>query len=398
MDDKLQVLTVTRLVNLIKETVEENFVQVVVEGEISNLARPSSGHYYFTLKDDTAQIRAVMFRHLARLNKFTLENGLHVNCRGHVSLYRQRGELQLVVDMLQPVGAGSLQLAFDQLKQKLATEGLFTEERKKTLPLYPGSIGVVTSATGAAIHDILRVLQRRGGGLDVKLWPVRVQGEDAAKEIVGAIEGFNRLCPVDVLIVGRGGGPLEDLWAFNEEIVARAIAASDIPVISAVGHEVDFTIADMVADLRAATPSAAAEQVTKSRMELELHVDQLKIRLANLLMAKLHLLTTQLDGLRHRLVSPEQKLEIWRYRLQGLATRLSRSSRQYLVQHSASIASLVARLELLSPLKTLERGYSIVLQQDGAVVRDSRQLQSGENLDLRFSSGRACVKVEATDP
>jgi len=394
MDDERSILTVSRLVSLLKETVEDNFVQVAVEGEISNLACPASGHFYFTLKDEVSQLRAVMFRHTARLLKFALENGLQVVCRGSVSVYQQRGELQLVVEAMEPVGAGSLQLAFEQLKKKLANEGLFDEKQKKPLPSYPEKIGIVTSATGAAIHDILRVLQRRGAGLSVQIWPVRVQGDGAAAEIAAGIRALNREMRPDVLIVGRGGGSLEDLWAFNEELVARAIADSNVPVISAVGHEIDFTIADFVADLRAATPTAAAELVTRSRMELEAHVDQLRLRLASLVETRLGLLTERVAGLRRRLVSPGQLINQWRLRLQESSSRLLLSWRHFFENKKNSCSGLAAQLDLLSPLKTLERGYAIVLDQNGKAVLDSRRLKPGDLLDVKFSVGEAKVEVK----
>ena len=397
MDDERSILTVSRLVSLLKETVEDNFVQVAVEGEISNLACPASGHFYFTLKDEVSQLRAVMFRHTARLLKFALENGLQVVCRGSVSVYQQRGELQLVVEAMEPVGAGSLQLAFEQLKKKLANEGLFDEKQKKPLPSYPEKIGIVTSATGAAIHDILRVLQRRGAGLSVQIWPVRVQGDGAAAEIAAGIRALNREIRPDVLIVGRGGGSLEDLWAFNEELVARAIADSNVPVISAVGHEIDFTIADFVAHLRAATPTAAAELVTRSRMELESHVDQLRLRLASLVEARLGLLAERVAGLRRRLVSPGQQIYQWRFRLQDQSSRLLQSWRHYLENKTNFCSGLAAQLDLLSPLKTLDRGYAIVLAQNGKAVLDSRRLQPGDLLDVKFSVGEAKVEVKG-DP
>jgi len=394
MDDKGSVLTVSRLVSLLKETVEDNFVQVAVEGEISNLACPASGHLYFTLKDEVSQLRAVMFRHTARLVKFAPENGLQVVCRGSVSVYQQRGELQLVIEAMEPVGAGSLQLAFEQLKKRLANEGLFDEQRKIPLPAFPERIGIVTSATGAAIHDILRVLQRRGAGLSVQIWPVRVQGDGAAAEIAAGIEALNRETRPDVLIVGRGGGSLEDLWAFNEELVARAIADSDVPVISAVGHEVDFTIADFVADIRAATPTAAAELVTRSRMELEAHVDQLRLRLASLVEARLELLAERVSGLRRRLVSPGQQIYQWHSRLQDYSARLLQAWRHFRTNKQNSCSGLAAQLDLLSPLKTLDRGYAIVLEQSGKAVLDGRRLQPGDLLDIKFSVGAARVEVQ----
>ena len=250
--DFTSALSVSSLVTVLQELVEDNFVDVLVKGELSNVSFPASGHCYFTLKDSRAQLRCAMFRGQLRGLRFRPEEGMAVYCRARVSIYPQRGDLQLIVETIEPEGLGQLQLAFEQLKSKLQQEGLFAEERKKTLPEFPRTIGIVTSPTGAAIRDILNVLRRRTAGLNVLVLPVLVQGEDAARQIAAAINTFNAQTNVDVLIVGRGGGSREDLWAFNEEIVARAIVASSIPIISAVGHEVDFSIADMVADLRGA--------------------------------------------------------------------------------------------------------------------------------------------------
>lgn len=397
MTDSNHIISVSSLVSLLKETVEDNFVQIAVEGELSNLAKPASGHLYFTLKDESSQVRAVMFRHTARLLKFEQEDGQQVVCRGRVSVYQQRGELQLVVEVMEPVGVGSLQLAFEQLKKKLLAEGLFDEARKMEMPAYPETVGIVTSATGAAIHDILRVLERRGAGLKVLLWPVRVQGDEAAAEIAAGIARLNRHTEADLLIVGRGGGSMEDLWAFNAEIVARAIAESKIPIISAVGHEVDFSIADFVADLRAATPTAAAEQVTRSRMELESHIDQLRLRLAKQMVSRLTLWQERLNGLRRRLISPEKQLKIWRYQLQERIARLSRSMLHHQEQQAAKVAGLAARLDTLSPLKTLDRGYTIAMQDDGTAVLSSGQIETGETLRLKFAQGAARVRVEETE-
>ena len=395
MADPRQVLTVSRLASLIKEVVEENFVQVLVEGELSNFAAPSSGHYYFSLKDEKAQIRAVMFRPQNRLLPFRPENGLRVICSGRVSLYPQRSEIQLVVDTLEPLGVGSLQIAFDQLKNRLAAEGLFAEERKRPLPLYPGTIGVVTSASGAAIHDILHVLRRRHAGVRVLLRPVRVQGEGAAMEIAEAIDDLNRFGKPDVLIVGRGGGSLEDLWAFNEECVARAIHASAIPVISAVGHEVDYSIADFAADLRAPTPSAAAEMVVKSRLELEGHLDHLILRLAGQMRGRLDLLGEKIEGLARRLQSPVQRISLCRQRLEDLERRLHQAMKNVLREGDGRLATLAGRLDDLSPLRILARGYAIALdEKTGLVVRDARTLAPGDRLRIRFARGSARAAIE----
>jgi len=378
--------------------VEENFVQVLVQGEISNFAAPSSGHLYFSLKDEKAQIRAVVFRSQARLLTFRPENGMEVICSGRVSVYAQRGEVQLIVDSVEPRGIGSLQVAFEQLKARLASEGLFAEERKRPLPDFPRTIGIVTSATGAAIHDIRNVLTRRGSGVRVLLRPVRVQGEGAAAEIAEAIDDLNRHGEADVLIVGRGGGSLEDLWAFNEEPVARAIHASGIPVISAVGHEVDFTIADFVADLRAPTPSAAAEMVLRSRLELEGHLDHLILRLAGQMRSRLELLEARLTGFERRLRSPRQELALRRQRQGELEARLQQAMARRIHDAESRLASLCSRLDILSPLRTLSRGYAIVFsEQTGRAVRDGAEVAVGDRLRLRFARGGARALVEKVE-
>ena len=394
MSSNASILTVSRLAALLKEVVEENFVQVWVEGEISNFALPASGHGYFSLKDDQAQLRAVIFRSQLRALSFRPENGMQVLCRGRVSIYSQRGEVQLVVESLEPRGLGALQLAFEQLKTRLAGEGLFAAERKRALPPYPRTIGVVTSATGAAIHDILQVLERRGSGLRVLLAAVRVQGAEAAGEIVAAIAAFNRQGEADVLIVGRGGGSLEDLWAFNEEAVARAIAASRIPVISAVGHEVDVTIADFVADVRAPTPSAAAELVVKSRLELENHLDQLRLRLAAQMRGRLALLKERTGGLQRRLRTPRQLLQHLRQRQSDYQRRLARAMNGRLQLARAALATGIGRLDALSPLQTLARGYAIVWRQgEEKPLRDLAGLRPGDDVKLRLACGSLRARV-----
>ena len=397
VNERLPMLTVSRLATLLKEVLEDNFAQVLVEGEISNFSVPASGHFYFSLKDESAQLRAVMFRTQARRLPFRPENGMRVILSGRVSLNSQRGEVQLITETLEPRGVGSLQVAFEQLKNKLAGEGLFAEARKRPLPTFPRTVGVVTSATGAAIHDIVNVLRRRGAGLRVVLRPVRVQGDGAAAEIAEAIADHNRLKAADVLIVGRGGGSLEDLWAFNEEVVARAIHASAIPVISAVGHEVDFTIADFVADLRAPTPSAAAELVARSRLELEGHLDHLSQRLAGQMQGRLALLDERLLGLTRRLRSPRQQLLLWQQRHADLVRRLDRSMARRQQETEGRLATLAGRLDLLSPLRTLERGYAIAFaEKTGKAVLDAGTLARGDRLRLRFARGRASATVEET--
>ncbi len=392
-------LSISQLVDLLQETIEDNFMQVVVEGEISNLARPASGHLYLTLKDSAAQVRALMFRGSARLLRFRLEDGQQVLCRGRMTVYKQRGDMQFIVESLEVVGSGSLQVAFDQLKEKLSAEGLFATDRKRPLPTFPSSVGVVTSGSGAAIHDMLKVFRSNAAGIRVIVKPVRVQGEHAALEISEAIDDLNRQGDVEVMIVGRGGGSLEDLWSFNEEIVARAIAASRVPIISAVGHEVDVTIADYVADYRAATPTAAAEHIVRSRLELEAHLDQVRLRLTTQMAGRLQLLRERTDNLRHRLVSPAMQLALWRQRLQDLNSRLQRTAGLDQQRRRASLAALAGRLDALSPLQTLQRGYAIVQRDaDGASVSDAAVLKKGDSLQLRFAAGSAIVQVEEVKP
>ncbi|QSV45248.1 exodeoxyribonuclease VII large subunit [Geobacter benzoatilyticus] len=436
-----RILSVSRLTTLIRGVLEDNFEHVWVEGEVSNLVMPASGHLYFTLKDAGAQIRCVMFRASARALKFRPRDGMGLIVRGRITLYEQRGDYQLLVEYLEPQGMGALQLAFIQLKEKLAKEGLFAEERKRSIPSLPQRIGVVTSATGAAIHDILTVLNRRFANVEILLRPVKVQGEGAAEDIVEAINDLNSYGDVDVMIVGRGGGSLEDLWAFNEEKVARAIARSRIPVISAVGHEVDFTIADFVADLRAPTPSAAAELVVKSKEELASRVEFLRHRLLQRMHRTLAEAGGELESLGRALRDPTMLLGHLAQRVDDLSVRLERSIagsvkyqaiaveslknnlrlrnpslavertrelvialnsrseislRRHLDRSREVAAVLMARLETLSPLGTLARGYSITLKlPNRSVVRASSQLNPNDSLELLLYKGRALCRVES---
>jgi exodeoxyribonuclease VII large subunit len=395
MKQPLPILTVSRLAALLKETVEDNFMQVLVEGEISNFSRPASGHFYFTLKDNRAQVRGVMFRPQNRLLPFVPKDGMQVVSAGRISLYEPRGELQLVVESMEPKGLGSLQLAFEQLKARLAAEGLFDAARKRPLPAYPRCIGVVTSATGAAIHDILNVLRRRGAGVRVVLRPALVQGASASADIAAAIAELNEQGEADVLLVGRGGGSLEDLWAFNEETVARAIVASRIPVIAAVGHETDVTIADFAADLRAPTPSAAAEMVAKGRLELESHLDHLCLRLGAQMRSRLTLLQERVAGLERRLRSPQQQLVQWRKRENELEGRLRRAMALHLRHRGEQLAAAAGRLDALSPLAVLARGYAIVFSEESSrAVRQVDDLEPGDLVNIRFAEGRARAEIK----
>lgn len=391
-------ISVSTLVQLLQELVEDNFVEVLVQGELSNVSQPPSGHYYFTLKDSRSQLKCAMFRSHARALRFKPKDGLAVICRGRVSVYPQRGDLQLIIEGIEPEGIGSLQLAFDQLKDKLEKEGLFSANRKQPLPLFPQTIGIVTSASGAAIQDVLNVLRRRSSGLKILLHSTRVQGEGAAEEIAAAINALNIEGQSEVLIVGRGGGAREDLWAFNEEIVARAIAASKIPVISAVGHEVDFSISDLVADLRAPTPSAAAELVVQNRLDLERHLDQLTLRLAAQIRSRLTLLQSRLDGLRKRLKAPTERLRIQLMQLQQQQLRLRQAMIGIIDQKNNKLTLLVGRLETLSPLSVLSRGYAIVKKvKTGDIIQNSTQLEAGDRVQLRLAVGQVTATVTTID-
>lgn len=388
-------LSVSGLVALLQDVVETNFVTVTVEGEISNFAAPASGHWYFTLKDSHAQLRAVMFRGRNRLVRSPPLDGVQAVCSGAVTVYAARGELQMVVDSLVVGGQGDLQVAFEALKQRLAEEGLFSAERKRVLPPFPRSVGIVTSASGAAIQDIFNVMQRRAPDVHLLLCPVRVQGDGAAEEIAEAVRNLNRYGSLDVLIVGRGGGSMEDLWAFNEEVVARAIADSEVPVISAVGHETDFTIADFVADLRAPTPSAAAELVARNRQELEAHLDHLQIRLSSRMDQSLGLVAERLAGLEGQLKIYARDFAALPDMIMELENRLVIAIRSRMRQYEDGLAVAAGRLDALSPLQQLDRGFVIASSdRDGVGLTSTENLNAGDPLWLRFSRGRAAVRVE----
>ncbi|MDY0189418.1 MAG: exodeoxyribonuclease VII large subunit [Desulfuromonas sp.] len=393
------ILSISAATELIKETLEDNFAQIWLGGEISNLSTPASGHWYFTLKDSRSQLRCAMFRAHNRNVNFTPENGQQVICHGRISLYSQRGDVQFINDSMEIEGLGNLQLAFEQLKNRLNEEGLFSETHKQPLPEHPTTIGVITSATGAAIHDIMNVLTRRAAGVRIILRPVLVQGEQSATEVAAAIEEFNQHAQADVLIVGRGGGSLEDLQSFNSEVVARAIHASAIPIISAVGHETDFTIADFVADRRAPTPSAAAELVVKNRQDLEQHLDQLTLRLQRAMHHNYHYAAEQLSALSNRLRSPQQLLNIKQQRLAHNHERLLSIFARHLQQQRDRVALLSAQLNALSPLHTLERGFAAVSKRDSrhSMVSRAKQLHQHDEISLRFSDGQVRAKVEKVD-
>ena len=392
------ILTISALADLIKDTLEDNFAQVWLRGEISNLSIPASGHWYFTLKDNNSQLRCAMFRTTNRRVVFRPENGQQVICQGRVSLYAQRGDVQFIGNTMEVEGIGGLQLAYEQLKEALELEGLFEAHHKQTLPPHPHTIGVVTSATGAAIHDILNVLTRRCAGVRIILRPVLVQGDQAANDVADAIDEFNHHQQADVLIVGRGGGSIEDLQSFNTEIVARAIYASQIPVISAVGHETDYTIADLVADQRAPTPSAAAELVVKNRLELEQHLDQLSLRLRSSMLNKLQRVKDKQQNLSERLRSPHQLLKLKQQRFSALEQRLLSAFERHYTQRRQHLLNLSSQLDLLSPLHTLERGFATVslTVKPKQMVRTVNQLHPGDSISLRLCDGQVTAKVTTT--
>ncbi|MGH7796887.1 MAG: exodeoxyribonuclease VII large subunit [Candidatus Binatia bacterium] len=391
-------LTISELNDLIKGTLENHLDALWVQGEISNFRVPPSGHFYFTLKDDRCQIAAVMFRRQGARLRFVPENGMAVLCYGRVSVYSPRGDLQLCVEDLEPQGQGALYLAFEQLKNKLAAEGLFAPERKRLLPFLPDCIGIVTSDHGAALHDMLRILRDRFSERRVIIRPVTVQGDGAAREIAAGIADLNRFGAVDVIIVGRGGGSLEDLWAFNEEIVARAICASRIPVISAVGHEIDFTIADLVADQRAPTPTAAAEMVVPRKADLLEQIETLDLRLQKCMEFKLSNARENFRRWVKRLADPGRKLRENQQRVDELSVDLLRRLQTRLRECRDRLNQETGRLNALSPLAVLERGYSITHKlSDEHIVKDAAALSAGDRVRITFALGKALCRVEGKE-
>jgi exodeoxyribonuclease VII large subunit len=437
------ILTVSEVSERIKIVLEDSFFDIWVEGEISNLRTPSSGHTYLTLKDEHSQVRGVLFKMQRRYLRFDPKDGMLVIARGRISLYEPRGEYQLLIDYMEPKGIGALQIAFEQLKARLAEAGLFDPARKRPLPMLPRGIGIVTSPTGAVIRDMLQILRRRFANVRVCVYPVRVQGEGAADEISHGIEVLNRYPGIDVIVVARGGGSLEDLWAFNEEAVARAIYASKIPVISAVGHEIDYTIADFVADVRAPTPSTAAELVIRRKSELqgelqagaqrlghaiqhrletlrarleacqqrrvlqdpwaplrtmEQRIDELSTRLARSIRTRLRLSQETLErgetAITH--LSPQMMVSFLRERLTGLEQRLIAAQRGHVRRERDELERLTATLQALSPLAVLARGYSICRHQmDGRVIREAHAVAPGMHVDITLWQGSLQCTVES---
>ena len=384
-----KIYTVSQLNREVRTLLESGFASVWLEAEISNFKRHHSGHMYLSLKDDRSQISAVFFSRFNQTLQFELKDGLQVLVMGKISLYEPRGQYQFYIERIEPKGIGALQLAFLQLKEKLEKEGLFDAAHKKPIPKYPNVVGVVTSPTGAAIRDILNVVGRRFHGTEILLYPVRVQGEGAASEIAQAIREMNQLGGVDVLIVGRGGGSLEDLWAFNEEVVARAVYDSEIPIISAVGHEIDWTICDLVADLRAPTPSAAAELVVQNREELENRLADSQIRMKNAVENMLEAKRQTLKVLEssYAFKQPQLLMDQFSQRLDELLRQLQNYAKALAIQKGHEFKTLVGRLNALSPLAILERGYSLSFQPDGKLLKETRQVKVGDRLMTRLWRG-----------
>jgi len=439
--DLNEIYSVSELNSEVRALIEENFASVWVQGEISNLARPASGHIYFSLKDESAQVRCAMFRMSNRLLKFKPQDGMQVLVRGSVSLYETRGDYQLIVDYMEESGYGLLQRKFEELKARLAEQGLFSVEHKQEIPAFPSRIGIITSPTGAAIRDVISVLKRRFPAIPILVYPIPVQGEDAPPKIVRMVKKACQRQDCDVLILTRGGGSLEDLWAFNDEHVARAIFDCSIPVVCGVGHEVDVTIADFVADVRAPTPSAAAELVSPNRDEWQLRVNRMQAQLLNVqnqqllqahqklawLMKRIqhpqqriqriaqrldemeqrlihvnkiqsHARSSRLTALNHRLqqTSPLQRLQKLSFSRQALEQRLHNAMSKKLSVSKHHFVTLSRALEAVSPLATLGRGYAIVRKADGSIVRDARLLKIGENLSTQLQHGNVLSTVTET--
>ncbi|MCS3683731.1 exodeoxyribonuclease VII large subunit [Salinibacter ruber] len=397
------VLSVAELTRGLSDLVEDRYDDVWVEGELSDFTRAASGHCYFSLKDEDAQIRCVMWKHLTQYVYFEPEEGMQVRVNGHASVYERRGDLQIQAQAMRQAGKGAQQKAFEELKQKLQAEGLFAPERKQALPAFPDTIGVVTSGQGAAIHDIQSGLARRFPPAEVVLCPVKVQGLDAPRAIADAVAAFNDL-PADdaqrpdLLIVGRGGGSTEDLWAFNEEVVARALDASKLPVVSAVGHESDVTIADLVADERAATPSAAAERVVPDRRDVADRVRALHDRLRSRVTGRLQDARQRVDALvaSRAFHAPARRLEQHRQHLDALVDRLGRSGAWAVDRARTRLAHLRDRLHALDPEQPLRRGY-VHLTQDGTSVQSAESLQDGDRVRLHFQDGHRDAEVLPDD-
>ncbi len=386
------VFTVSELNQATQRILEGAFPAILVEGEVSNFVKPVSGHLYFSLKDPKAQIRCAMFRLQANRLPFEPKNGLMIQVKAKVSLYPDRGDYQLIVESMEMAGDGFLRKAYEALVKKLTEEGLFLEQWKKPIPLFPKHIGIITSPTGAAIRDILSVLKRRFPLIPITLYPTKVQGVDAMPEIVRALSMANRQGIADVLILTRGGGSLEDLWPFNEELLARAIFESQIPIITGIGHEIDFTIADFVADCRAPTPSAAAELVTPHQSTLQSQISIIQTRLITEMNKCLQHQTQRVDWLLRHLRHPDQQLQNHLQRLKALQIRLVSTVNQCLKEKNLSLKNALRTLDAVSPLATLNRGYAILSAENDKIIRSIVEVKAGDNLQVRLKDGVIKVK------
>lgn len=387
-----KVATVSQINNYVKKILDHNIIlnNVWIKGEISNFKHHYSGHLYITLKDEGAVLKAVMFRGSAQSLAFEPNDGMKVLARGRISVYEAGGSYQLYIEEMIPDGVGELYIAYEQLKKQLESEGLFSPEHKKPIPPFPDRVGVVTASTGAAVRDIINVITRRYPMAEIVLYPAQVQGTGAAESVVKAIEYFNATDGADTLIVGRGGGSIEDLWAFNEEITARAIYASKIPVISAVGHETDFTIADFVADLRAPTPSAAAEIAVPSAIELRNRIDTDKNRISRNMAGRIEGNRLLLE--RFKMRTPKDRIDDANLRIDSLIKSMDSSLKMKTMHLKRELSSAAAKLDALSPLQTLARGYSIPTTEDGTVIRSAKEMKVGTEFTLRMKDGSAdCI-------
>lgn len=389
-----RVLTVTELNRSVRDLLEHSFPLFWVSGEISNLTRAASGHWYFSLKDSGAQVRCVMFRGRNSYLDWIPKEGDKVEARALVTLYEARGDFQLTIEFLQRAGLGTLFEAFERLKAKLQAEGLFEAARKKSVPSHPQQIGIVTSADAAALRDVLTTLRRRMPSINIIIYPTPVQGKDAAEKIAKAIQLANQRNECDVLMICRGGGSIEDLWSFNEEIVARAVAHSHIPTISGVGHETDFTICDFVADQRAATPTAAAELVSPNRANLIAQLQQLALQLHRQMDSKLNQNAQQIDYLTRRLLSPSQQISHKRDYLQQLQLRLNQSISSRLQNRQQQISNLQKNLAHLNPKSVLERGFAIVENTDRKIISDKNQVKAGDDVHITFAQGEVNATIQ----
>ena len=410
-----EIYSVSHFVRLCKNSIEKNIPQSFVQGEISNLSKPSSGHWYFSLKDENSQIRCAFFRLNQRKIKFTPENGMSVIIRGATTLYPQRGDFQLIVQQMEPAGVGNLQMAFDQLKNKLRLEGLFDSENKKELPAYPNKIGVISSSTGSVIRDIIEVLKSRYPLSEILLYDTIVQGENAHHKIIKALKAADKIKNCDVLILARGGGSLEDLWAFNEEELARAIFHCSTPIISSIGHETDTTIADFVADYRAPTPSAAAVSATPDVNAILYNASKLKKYLLESIKQSIESKKSSLALLKLRIIDPSQQLLLNAQKLDDLELRLIRNNKRLIEENKGKLKLLISQLinhsesfiklqknqlsnrgsvlSLLSPLNTLSRGYTITQTKEGEILTSHEQINTKELIITKFQDGKVTSKV-----